>query len=57
MGNRQRWFNDLCEANYAKHISPGGKILEVGCGKAISLSGCEIKAILTLKEWTCHPKM
>ena len=37
MGNRQKWFNDLCEANYAKHISPGGKILEIGCGKGYIL--------------------
>ena len=42
--DRQRWFNNLCETNYAKHIlSGGGKILEIGCGKGYILKYLQSK--------------
>lgn len=28
----QRWFNNLCKANYAKHLVHG-RVLEIGCGR------------------------
>lgn len=34
---KQKWFNNLCEVNYAEHILSGGKILEIGCGKGYIL--------------------
>ena len=33
---KQRWFNNLCEASYAKHLKKG-KILEIGCNRGYIL--------------------
>jgi len=57
MGSRQRWFNNLCEANYAKHIpSGGGKILEIGCGKGYILKWMRDKGYSNIEGMDLSPE-
>lgn len=57
IGSRQRWFNNLCEASYAKHMpTTEGKILEIGCGEGYILKCLQSKGCSNIEGVDLSPE-
>lgn len=58
IGGRQRWFDNLCEANYARYIPSlrEVKILEIGCGKGYILKWLQSKGYFNIEGVDLSPE-
>ncbi|MBA7523114.1 Ubiquinone biosynthesis O-methyltransferase, mitochondrial [subsurface metagenome] len=56
---KQRWFNNLCEANYASHLpipGTGARILEVGCGRGYILKWMQGRGLSNIEGMDLSPE-
>lgn len=55
---KQRWFNNLCEANYAGHLpipGTGARILELGCGRGYILKWMQERGLSNIEAVDLSP--
>lgn len=55
---KQRWFNNLCEANYASHLpipGTGARILELGCGRGYILKWIQERGLSNIEGVDLSP--